>query len=355
MSEKIPVSKLHLDLDNPRLPESLLGAEPEKVITYYYENEIINELVRSMLENGYFEHEPLIVQRRDDETYVVLEGNRRLTALLIINEDDLVQKLPGPDTPPTGNQREILREVPCVVVDNRDEVRVLVGFRHIGGQRKWKPESKARFIIEEVRKIARDSDNPFLEVARRIGSNTQGVRNSYTAMSLLLWGRDEFGLDVSYVQHNRFGVWLRCMNSREIKEFVGLDSPTSHSEIEKQLHKVRKGQLEQVLNDLRSRNGGKPVLADSRDVTLYGRVLLNQRALDALHKYRDLQVAGQIVLRESLPSRIRNLARMCAVFLDEVTEAVPNKELWLAVKKLERNTRQLYAVAKSAREQRADD
>ena len=354
MSDKIAVSKLHLDLHNPRLPENLVDVDPETVLSYYYENETIDELVTSMLKNGYFEHEPLIV-RDNGESYVVLEGNRRLTALLIINNDALARKLPRPDPPPTISQLNNLQEIPCVVVGNRNEVRVLLGFRHIGGQRKWKPESKARFIVDEVQKIKADSENPFLDVARGIGSNSQGVRNYYIAMRLLFRARDEFGLDVSYVQHKRFGVWLRCMNSGDIKSFIGLNSPTSYLEVEIQLREVREKQLEQVLKDLSPSNGGTPVLADSRYVTLYGRVLLNETAVAALRNYRNLQVAGQIVLRESLPDRIINLARMCAVFLDEVTEAEPTDELWHAVRKLQRNTRQLYAVAKSARELEADD
>src|SRR5262245_30360746 len=135
---EIEVDKLHLDPQNPRLPEELQGAEQARLLRYLYDNGALEELIRSFADNGFFRHEPLIAVADDDEpgSYVVLEGNRRLSALKILlgdraaKEEGLEPKL---DEQPSDERLDELRVVPCYLVADPVDVHQFLGFRHIGG------------------------------------------------------------------------------------------------------------------------------------------------------------------------------------------------------------------------------
>ena len=168
-----------MDQANPRLPEQLHGTDQVELLRYLNENSVLDELIRSLDDNGFFQHEPLIGVREDGDV-VILEGNRRLAALKIYLGAPEARDLgltPILDEAPSAERLRELSTVPVYLVDTRDEVHRYLGFRHIGGIKTWPAEAKARYLMQETdRAAALEVTNPFLDVARRVGSNSQGVR-----------------------------------------------------------------------------------------------------------------------------------------------------------------------------------
>lgn len=346
----LPVADLLLDPENPRLPEDLQGADQPELLRYLNDETVLEEIIRSLNDNGFFEHEPLIAYEDDElEGYVVLEGNRRLAALKVLlgapeARDQGLEPLL--DTPPSQDRIRELRRVPVYVVADRDEVHRYLGFRHIGGIKTWSAEAKARYLLQETEKAAdRGANNPFLVVARRVGSNSQGVRNSYTALALLRHARDEFGIPINYVAQNRFGVWLRCMTASDVRHYVGLNSARLYAEVREEIDQTDGDNLREVLSDLTPAEGEKrPLLNDSRDVTVYGQVLHHPVAHDVMRRYRDLGIARQIVELSALPERILSLRDQADVALDEAQQADHTDELENAADALFRSARSLRAA-----------
>lgn len=353
------VAELALDPNNPRLPEDLQGASQERLLEYLYENGSLDELARSFADNGYFQHEPLIVAGDEIEgfPFTTLEGNRRLATLKILlglppalGDDWDV----GLDEPLSAERAAELASVPCYRVESREEVHKYLGFRHIGGIKTWSAEAKARYLLQEVDKAHQRGDRqPFLDVARRVGSNTQGVRNSYLAIAALRHGRDEFGIDVGFVLRRRFGVWLRCMNVPDLRSYVGLDSAKSYEEVRQAIQGLHKERLQEVLTDLTPADGTKAVLEDSRDVTSYGRVLANDQAHAALRKYSDLRIAQQVVERAELPLRIERMAQQLEILLQEIQRADVEAPTRDAIEHLYDIVLSIRAVAKARLEANA--
>src|SRR4051812_15470247 len=85
--KRIAVSDLMLDPLNPRLIVAE-GAGEAELIAKLYEEESLDELYPSFVENGYFEEEPLVVVP-DGKKFVVVEGNRRLATLKLLLEPKL--------------------------------------------------------------------------------------------------------------------------------------------------------------------------------------------------------------------------------------------------------------------------
>jgi len=365
----ISFDRLHLDDENPRLPEGLKGASQSEILSFLLEQGALEELAQSYLDNGFFQHEPLIVvlehgkkrrKRRGKDRYTVVEGNRRLAALKILHESPEADDAGFFGIHPSSAQLDTLVEIPCFLIPDRDQIHAYIGFRHIGGLKTWPPEAKARYLLAEVQRLVDEGfDNPFRELGRRVGSNAQGVRNPYLAIRILLYAREEFGLNVAYVQEHRFGVWLRCMNSADIRRYVGINKARSYQEIEQALEEIDRDKLTEVLGDLESTRGqSRAVLGDSRDVTDYGRVLMDKRARKVLRSSADLSLAKQVIEELDLEPRARRLAKSVGLFLETLHRAEAAEisgSLVQAVEELSRLARSARAVVRDRMDDRDHD
>ena len=351
----VPVAELRLDSENPRLPEERQGSTQEALIEYLYQHTTLDELAMSFVDNGYFEHEPLIVTPPDaNGLRTVIEGNRRLATLMILLGLDPAASLDFAfimDPRPTQLQLSRLREVPCYVVKNQQLVHRFLGFRHIGGIKTWSAEAKARYLLREVGRAheERPDEDPFRVVGRLVGSNAQGVRNPYIAMKLLVHAREEFGINVTFVQGHRFGVLNRAMNSPQLRRYIGFGDARTFDDIEKATENLHERNLREVLNDMSpAAGGGKAVLADSRNVTIYSQILTNNQAHKLLREYGSLDIARRIVEQASVPARIQHVGRSVEAINREVERQGAPIEALGPARELANLTRSLLALVEAS-------
>jgi hypothetical protein len=349
----LPVAELRLDPDNPRLPADIQGGEEPAIIRYLWDNAALDELVQSFVDNGFFEHEPLIGVAETGGC-VILEGNRRLSALKILlgepaaADAGIEARL---DQAPSSEQLRHLRHVPVYVVADREEVHKYLGFRHIGGIKTWSAEAKARYLMLETdRAHEAGVEQPFLEVARRVGSNSQGVRNSYTAIGLLRHARASYGIDVNEVLERRFGVWTRCMTASDVRHYIGLNGARGYDDVREDIEAVEEGPLREVVGDLTSRKGRPPLLRDSRLVTVYGRILQHPVAHDVLRRHEDLDVARQVVDMAELPDRLLDLRHRVDLARAEAERSEYAEDLMDAAEALFRAARSLRSTVQDLAE-----
>jgi hypothetical protein len=229
LNEYLDVTALDLDPSNPRLPEEVQGSSQEVILAYLYENDVLEELMDSYLENGYFLIEPVIVlPPGPDYRRIVVEGNRRLAALMILLQlrPAVVAKLSrNNEFPPSEDALGGLRQIPGVEVGSREELSNYLGFRHISGLKVWSSEAKARWLYREVERAKEaGSSDPFFDVGRRVGSNARGVRSAYNAYNILRYARDNLHEEtrVDFVMKNRFGVWTRLLGTANVPSYMGL-------------------------------------------------------------------------------------------------------------------------------------
>ena len=158
----IPLSKLLLDEENFRIDEvdeqrSAIFA----VLHQQREGEKIYNLAEHIVQRGSLAPgERLLVIPNDQEdmdadSYIVMEGNRRVTALKILENPQIIQK----EFPKiykkfadlkSGMDTSLLEIVPCVVMDNREQALEWVEIKHStqldgAGLEKWDARATARF------------------------------------------------------------------------------------------------------------------------------------------------------------------------------------------------------------------
>jgi len=56
----VSIDRLHLDPENPRLPEEIQGRPEPDVLKYLFEHFDLEEIAAPMGQNGYFDEEPLV-------------------------------------------------------------------------------------------------------------------------------------------------------------------------------------------------------------------------------------------------------------------------------------------------------
>jgi hypothetical protein len=185
---KVDLDKLLLDPNNPRFLEDHEDriednrfADPGvqiKTAERMQRNSFkINELKESILENGWQPVDRIFVRKIDGlpGQYVVLEGNRRLTALRELKSRDpkIPKELLGSFDP--------LCVLEVVGVDNIEESRAqvtyLLGVRHHGSLKTWGPFAQAHNIYERYLQLGKMADDTFAwneDIAEQIG-RTLGV------------------------------------------------------------------------------------------------------------------------------------------------------------------------------------
>jgi hypothetical protein len=175
----------------------------------------VDSLVTSILHNGFLKHERLIVCPFDGDKFLVLEGNRRLTAVR-----KLLTENPTPDALP-DYVASTLQTLPCLVLEGppisgnekalgeyRRRAEIFVGMRHLMGARSWDPASRYEF---QHRLIFNEGWTP-AEVAERFGRNKSEVQRDLKAQVLYNDFRDfeqRVGLDHS-LTYNAFAEAARA-------------------------------------------------------------------------------------------------------------------------------------------------
>ena len=317
----IEIDLLLLDEENPRLPEDLQGASEEEILRFMYEHAVLEELAQSFVESGFFASEPLTVFKKRQK-YVVLEGNRRLATLLFLHQKRTPADL-RLDVAADAAQLSRLSSIPCHIVRDRSDVDSIIGYRHIGGLKKWSAESKARWIKQHIDQLAAEGvDDPFRELGRKIGSNSQGMRNPYIAITVLHAARSNGISEANQiVSERRFGVWQRAMNSRDIRDHINFPSASTHAAIHAAVEELDLDTLSHVIGDFVSRGTVRPLLSDSRNITEYGQILRDERAHDILRTRGDFDLARQVVAQLALPQRIRDLIARVKLVREDLEQA----------------------------------
>src|SRR5687767_7153431 len=84
---------LLLDKKNPRLPDGYERSDQGELLHLLAEDYSLIDLGKSIAANGYFSEEPLVtVKQTKQEKWVVVEGNRRLAALLLVQDPERAPK-----------------------------------------------------------------------------------------------------------------------------------------------------------------------------------------------------------------------------------------------------------------------
>ncbi|MHB2025109.1 MAG: hypothetical protein ACYCPQ_00515 [Elusimicrobiota bacterium] len=147
------VASLHLDAKNPRLGRETSARAPREIIQYLFEHDKAMEVAQSIASRGYFPNEPLLTIKENDQ-FVVVEGNRRLAALKALREPGLLEGPMQRRIERLSRQIESLddiAEVPVTLAPSRRATDRQIAGRHVGAPvLAWQAENRASFILDKL-------------------------------------------------------------------------------------------------------------------------------------------------------------------------------------------------------------
>jgi ParB-like nuclease domain len=304
---EVDIDNLHLDLENPRLPESV-AKTPKAVLTWIARSTAIEDLMSAIATNGFFPGEPVVVYPRPNHEgeYIVIEGNRRLTACKLIHNPQECEK-------PTTQMIQIAetaahkpKKIPVVVADTRSEVLPYLGFRHITGIKEWDPLAKARYLKQlfDTTSAKQEVGERYLGVAKSIGSRRDHVKRNLDALAVyqVMEANDFFQIQGLGEESIKFAVLSTALADERIGEFVGI---VKKSGVGKNSTKqptnpildksaIAKKPVEELSRWLFEKKDGKTVVGESRNLRELAAVIESPKALQALRSKSSLSYAYRL-------------------------------------------------------------
>lgn len=313
--ERFSTDKLLLDDSNPRLAVFGDGKPNDDLAIFLWKHYAVEEVALSIAHNGFFAYEPLFVEPSKSKPghRVVVEGNRRLAAVMLLRDEDLRRRAGATSLPDlSAAALADLRELP-VVTCNRDAIWEYLGFRHINGPKPWGSESKAQYVAH----VHNSLRIPLDQIASTIGDTNRTVKRLYRAHMILEQAESigVFQREDRVQNHFSFSHLLTGLGYEALQRFLGIEGDDSDSPSPVPGDKQR--ELEDVLTWMYgSRSKRKPALIRSQNPDL--RHLIDVigtkggvsalRSGAALEIARDVARGDQAVLEEAMHTAKRGLS-----------------------------------------------
>ncbi|HEU0130875.1 MAG TPA: hypothetical protein VFQ85_07795 [Mycobacteriales bacterium] len=307
-ARRVPLRTLRLDPRNPRLPPNLVGHDQEELAVHLELAFDALTVARSIASHGFFGSEPLIVVAGDEPgTWTVVEGNRRLTALLGLLDPEVRAQFanPGPWNA-LAEQTAVAADdlVPVVVLPDRKAATPIIGFRHISGILQWQPYAQARYIAN----LVHEDGLSFEEVAETTGIDRTKVGNLYRDQAIAEQAR-RLGLETGPVE-NAFSLLTVAMSTPKLRDHVGAPLGSRLSPGADPIPAEKADALRELLTWIYGDGETEPVIGDSREISKLGNVVANTVGLGALRHGDSLDMALQKVKDADLDPRQRLVHRL---------------------------------------------
>ena len=155
----VRLDRLLLDSENPRFAGLSKTATEQEILSKLQKEMHLDELIDSFEKNGFYNTEPLLVikSKKQNDKFVVVEGNRRLAAIktLLKSGKNIAATL----------KTQLTEQIPIAIYPNRQSLWTYLGFRHINGPQEWDSYSKAVYALG----VHRDYKIPIEKLAEKIG------------------------------------------------------------------------------------------------------------------------------------------------------------------------------------------
>lgn len=315
----IKFSDLELDPENPRISEFGItkSSSQQEILQVLWDEMAVNELIHSIVENGFWQYEPLIIIKNpDNDKFTVIEGNRRLAAVMLIHDQDQIDCILSENITDkiTSELKNDLKELPVLEVQSREQSWKFVGFKHVNGPAKWGSYAKAKYIAE----IHNVYDVPLPTIANQIGDTHNTVQKLYQGLMVLEQAENEKVFSRNNIQANRlfFSHLYTGLQRSGIQQFLNLKDASQ--EAPNPVPKENLKHLGELLTWLYgdTSNEQDPVIrSQNPDLKYLDEVLVHEEALSALRAGETLSFAHELsrpdeaLLSEYLNAAKRNLQK----------------------------------------------
>ena len=307
---QVAIKNLRLDPENPRLPEAFRGGSQADLAVVLEMGFDAYAVAQSVADNGYFMGEPLLAIRSESEpnAWVVVEGNRRLTALLGLTHPEIRSEFAEPDRWDKVAQRSTIDDetlVPVIEHVDRAATHVEVARAHVVGKLPWRPFMQARFIAARVAE-----GKSIKEVADLIGITKSKAADLYRDQAVVTQAQ-QLGLETAEIE-NAFSVLTVAMGNTKLRDHVGAPLGSQLEPGRDPIPSDKTEELKELISWVFGDEDNEPKITDSRQTSQLGNVAASDVGLQALRQGASLEEAKQKVAAAGMDPRDRLISRLTA-------------------------------------------
>lgn len=338
--QHIDLSDLQLDQENPRFAEFVPKHTTQRDIVNTIVKQFgVDDVLSSIAVSGYFSAEPLVCKSLGNGKYVVVEGNRRLAAMLILSNDerakDHAQRIERYQLVHEEHNFPAFNPVPSIVFDENDTKESLLsylGVRHIVSTKQWDSFAKAAWVSTALNTSTLNLD----DIAEMIGDNRGTIQRLLSGFHFIKQLQKEGRFDPeSSIRKGRgsntkypFSWIYTILGSTSVQNFVDLSKdPTEENPIPNE--KLDKASLlvRSMFGD--SNKGVNPAINDSRQLSDLARIVASNEKVVYLTQGKTVEEIDRLTqpLEDLLATAmVETLGR-----LREITARIGEEELSAAV------------------------
>lgn len=341
---RVALKDLLLDPHNPRFGVKGRTASQAEILDLIVEKFGVNDVLSSLAVNGYFDAEPIVCRKQEDgKKSVVVEGNRRLAACLILSGDPRADNQAHRRTEFQAlwekSGRPIIDPVPAIVFgphENEKEILSYLGVRHIAASQPWDSYAKASWVAQ----VVEQSGLSISDVSQMIGDRHRTVNRLLEGYYLVdqLVEHGTFNPEDS-VRRGRGSVteypfsWVyTTLGYKSVRNYLGLDDNEAKPQPLEPDSVPKGGVLLKALFGDKSK-GRNAAIEDSRDIGELASAFASSEKVDLLESGMSL---AEIVRRtkpiekqlgEGLRSVRETLRELVAGLSEQELDPIAAREL----------------------------
>jgi ParB-like nuclease domain len=252
------------------------------------------EIVESISSTGYQSVEPLFVESRQDGKYVVIEGNRRLTALQLLLDPERALKLKITGIPPIKtNLRKTCLSIP-VAIGRREDVWTFIATKHLNGPKTWDSLAKAGY----VKYVHEELQQPLSKIKESIGDRNGTSIRMYESLKILelaekwkVFDRDDHAHRSGELPFSHLYTLIGYDSTRR---YLGLKGDMTSVPIIPITNKHKLGELLEWVFGSNRKSKAPLVKSQNPDLRYLANALANAKGVEALQAGYAPMVAAEI-------------------------------------------------------------
>jgi hypothetical protein len=266
---RLNVSSLLLDARNPRIPPGTDEPSQRQLIEELIEHDNVYELAREMATSG-FDPLELLVGIDDDGRTIILEGNRRLAALKVLEKPDLAPERFVKRLKQLAQSDGIPGRVRVLVAPSRDDAAPLILRKHTREQiQRWSPLMQARFYQSLT-----ESGITIKEMAKRYGVAPGEIASFLRLDSMYRLARSmDLPADIARAVNDPrefpASVLERLIDTRDFRTFLGVDFDAEGGVTAKVNAKDFRKAYSRVLSDIAAKRIDTRTVNKAQDTSTY--------------------------------------------------------------------------------------
>lgn len=306
----VPLGALLLDAQNPRIPEGLRGESQADLAVILEMGFDAFAVAQSIADFGFFQAEPLLAIPAEglDGKWTIVEGNRRLTALMGLAHKEIRSEFAEPQRWEAIAEKAGIgpdAQIPIVVHKSRGATHAQVARAHVVGKLPWRPYMQARFIAARV-----EEGKTLAEVADLIGVTKSKAADLYRDQAVVAQAQ-RVGLETGEVE-KAFSVLTVAMSNTKLRDHVGAPLGSRLESGKDPIPASKTKELGELLAWVFGDEENEPKITDSRQMSMLGNVAANEVGLKALRQGQSLDEARQKVQAAGMDPRDRLVQRLTA-------------------------------------------